>query len=90
MENRDYCVYILRCSDQCLYTGITNQLEHRIKAHNLGKASKFTRTRLPVDLVYLEQGYTRGEALARELAIKNLKRNQKLLLIAAGDNPKPI
>lgn len=77
---QDYVVYMLECSDGCLYTGITNDIQRRLELHQQGKASKFTRGRLPVKLVYLEEGYAKGQALSREKAIKGLPRVRKLLL----------
>jgi putative endonuclease len=77
-------VYILECSDGSLYTGWTNNIEKRLKAHNAGTASKCTRSRLPVNLVYTERAETRGEALSREAAIKKLDRQGKLDLIAGS------
>lgn len=74
--------YIVKCSDGTLYTGWTNQLEKRMKAHNEGKGAKYTRSRRPVELVYYEQLETKEEALRREYAIKRLTRVQKLKLIA--------
>ncbi|AQS58856.1 GIY-YIG nuclease family protein [Desulforamulus ferrireducens] len=79
-----YVVYLLQCADQSLYTGITNHLEQRLRMHEQGKASKYTRSRLPVKLVYVERGYDKGSALAREKAIKKLSRQEKLLLIKQG------
>ncbi|ABO49965.1 Excinuclease ABC, C subunit domain protein [Desulforamulus reducens MI-1] len=80
-----YVVYILKCSDSTLYTGITNDLKRRLQQHLLGKASKYTRCRLPVQLVYIEGEYTKGQALTRELAIKKLNRQQKMDLIANAE-----
>jgi putative endonuclease len=77
-------VYILECSDGSLYTGWTYDPDKRLKAHNAGTASKCTRSRLPVKLVYTEQAKTRGEALSREAAIKKLDRRGKLELIACS------
>ena len=74
-------VYMLRCSDRTLYTGITNDLSARIRAHNAGTGAKYTRGRGPVELVYTEELPTHGEALRREYAIKQLKKEQKLALI---------
>ena len=74
-------VYILECADGSLYTGWTNNIEKRMKGHNLGKASKYTRSRLPVALRYVEEIQTKSLAMQREFAIKKLSRNQKLLLI---------
>ena len=74
-------VYMLRCSDRTLYTGITNDLSARIRAHNAGTGAKYTRGRGPVELVYSEELPSQGEALRREYAIKQLKKEQKLALI---------
>lgn len=73
--------YILQCSDGSLYCGYTNNLEKRLKAHNAGTASKCTRARRPVTLVYYESFDTRQEALSREWHIKKLTRTEKLGLI---------
>ena len=73
--------YILRCSDGTLYTGWTNDLEARLKAHNAGNASKYTRVRRPVELVYSEEFETKELAMSREWHIKQLTRAQKLRLI---------
>lgn len=73
--------YIVQCSDGTLYTGWTNQLEKRIRAHNLGQGAKYTRSRLPVTLVYYEVFDTKNEAMKREYDIKRLSRPQKLQLI---------
>ncbi|MBO5312552.1 MAG: GIY-YIG nuclease family protein [Clostridia bacterium] len=76
--------YILKCADGTLYCGWTNNLEKRIKAHNDGKGAKYTRSRLPVTLVYYEEFETSIEAQRREYRIKRLSREQKLALIS-GD-----
>lgn len=73
--------YILKCSDNTLYTGWTNNLEKRIKDHNDGKGAKYTKPRLPVELVYYEEFETKEEAMKREYAIKQLSRSQKILLM---------
>lgn len=73
-------VYILRCADGTLYTGITNHPERRLKAHNAGTASKYTRARRPVTMVYREDADSKGDALRREFAIKAMTRAQKRLL----------
>ncbi|MGB4351912.1 MAG: GIY-YIG nuclease family protein [Tissierellaceae bacterium] len=72
---------MLKCSDNTLYTGYTVNLEARINSHNKGKASKYTRGRLPVELVYYEELSSKSEALKRECAIKKLTRDEKLELI---------
>jgi len=76
-------VYLLRCADGSLYTGITNDLSRRLEKHNAGTASRYTRSRLPVVLVYQEALASRSLALKRELAIKSLSRRQKESLILA-------
>ncbi len=75
--------YILRCADDTLYCGITNDLAKRIAAHNDGTAAKYTRTRGPVAVVYVEDCADRSSASKREMAIKKLKREQKIALIAS-------
>ena len=74
-------VYILRCSDESLYTGWTNSLDKRIKAHNSGKGAKYTKARLPVELVYFEEYEDKIDAMKREYEIKQLTRVKKLKLI---------
>lgn len=80
-NNRCYA-YILRCADGTLYTGWTNDLQHRVETHNAGKGAKYTRTRRPVELCYYETFDTASEAMRREAAIKKLTRQQKLRLMA--------
>lgn len=72
--------YIVECGDGSLYTGWTNNLEKRIQAHNAGKGAKYTKSRLPVKLVYSETFATKEEAMSREYAIKHMKRKEKLQL----------
>ena len=79
-NNMNY-TYILRCSDDTLYCGWTNNLEKRLASHNAGKGAKYTHTRVPVELVYYETFETKEEAMRREFAIKQLTRQQKLKLI---------
>lgn len=74
-------VYILKCKDNTLYTGYTNDLEKRVKTHNEGKGAKYTKCRRPCKLVYYEEYETKNEALSREAQIKKLKREDKLKLI---------
>lgn len=78
--NKSY-VYILKCSDGTLYTGYTNNLEKRLKAHNSGKGAKYTRGRRPCILVYYEELRDKSSALKREYEIKQMSREQKLNLI---------
>ena len=79
-----YYVYMLRCGDGTLYTGITNDLDRRVRAHNEGKGAKYTRSRLPVTPVYWEIQPDKSAALKRELEIKGYSRAEKLALVAAG------
>ncbi len=79
---KSWSVYILRCQDDKFYTGISNDVERRLRCHNEGKGAKFTRTRLPVTLIYQENSLTRAGALIREMKIKSLSRLQKESLVA--------
>ena len=76
--------YLLRCADDTLYCGITNDLEKRLAAHNAGTASKYTRVRVPVELVFVEECSDRSTASKREMEIKGLKRAEKLALLNAA------
>lgn len=73
--------YILKCKDDSLYTGWTNDLKKRITSHNAGKGAKYTKARRPVELVYYEEFQTREEAMKREDVIKQLSRKEKEALI---------
>ena len=75
-------VYIIECNDGSFYTGITNDLEKRITAHNAGHGAKYTKSRRPVRLRYSEAAHNRGQASQREYAIKSLQKLAKLKLIA--------
>lgn len=80
-------VYMLRCGDGSLYTGWTNDLQRRLTAHRSGKGGKYTRSRLPVELVYSESCETKQQAMSREAQIKKLRRREKLALLGkAGNN----
>lgn len=76
-------VYILECSDGSLYTGWTTDIDARVATHNSGKGAKYTRARLPVKLVYLEEFGDKQTAQAREREIKKLSREDKLVLIGS-------
>ena len=76
-----WCVYILKCSDGSLYTGISNSLYERINTHNSGKGAKYTKSRLPVTLVYKEYTNDKSRSLKREIEIKKLTRSRKIELI---------
>ena len=75
---------MLRCRDGSLYTGVTNDLARRVQRHESGKGARYTRSRLPVTLVYQQRVKDKGAALRRELALKNLTRAEKLVLVASG------
>ena len=77
-------VYIVRCADRTLYTGVAKDLPARVAAHNDGRGAKYTRSRLPVKLVYSARAVDRGAALRREYAIKQLSRAAKRALIAGS------
>ena len=76
-------VYIILCSDETLYTGITTDIERRMRQHADGKGAKYFRGRQPKQLLYLEGGHDRSSASKRELAIKGLKRKEKQLLLCS-------
>lgn len=77
-----YFTYILKCRNGELYTGFTTDINKRIHQHNIGKGAKYTRGRGPFELVYLEEFTSKEMAMAREIAIKRLKKPEKLKVIA--------
>jgi putative endonuclease len=77
-----WIVYILECSDNSLYTGITNDMERRLEEHRTGRGAKYTKYRRPLRVRYTEYQGTKSAALKREAAIKSLDRVEKLALIA--------
>jgi putative endonuclease len=79
----NWLVYIILCSDDTLYTGITTDLQRRISQHASGRGAKYFRGRRPLEVVYQEDGHTRSSAGRRELEIKNLARTEKRLLISS-------
>jgi len=83
-----YYVYIMECSDGSFYIGITNDLERRLRAHNEGVASKYTRSRRPVRLCYQEFCGTRSQALIRECSLRLLSRKEKQALVEKAGNPR--
>lgn len=85
MKTDDNYVYIVKCSDGSLYTGWTNNLTKRIETHNEGKGAKYTKTRLPVELVYSEKCESKEAAMSREWHIKRMTRKQKLEMIERED-----
>lgn len=80
-SGNSWFVYILQCKDKTLYTGITNNIDRRLKQHNQGKGAKYTKTRTPVTLVYIASGFNRSTAAKEERRIKSLSRKEKLILI---------
>lgn len=78
---KEWSVYILRCADGSLYTGATNDLTARVARHGAGKGAAYTRSRLPVKLVFHEPAGDKGAALRREAALKRLTRSQKQALV---------
>ena len=80
-KDKIWSVYILQCHDGTFYTGVTNNLERRLKMHNDGKASKYTRVRRPVEIVYQKNSFTRTQALVRECELKALPRSKKEELV---------
>ena len=78
--------YILECHDGTYYTGWTNDIEKRLKAHNEGKGAKYTKARRPVVLAYYEKFETKEEAMRREYAIKHMSRKEKEKLVENVDN----
>jgi putative endonuclease len=81
-----WSVYILLCTDESLYTGISNDVARRFEQHLSSKGAKYFRGRQPKELVYLENGHTRSSASKREAAIKKLPRTQKLQLLSSTEN----
>jgi predicted GIY-YIG superfamily endonuclease len=81
--DKDWSVYIVRCADDSLYTGIAKDVDARLKKHNEGSGAAYTRARRPVTLAYVERGFSRSEALSREAGIKSLPREAKQALVAA-------
>ena len=81
---KEWTVYMARCADGSLYTGIAKDVRARLAAHNSGRGAAYTRSRRPVKLVYARKGFTRSSALSREAGIKSLDRSEKLALLKAA------
>jgi putative endonuclease len=77
-------IYIILCSDNSLYTGITTDIERRLRQHESGRGAKYFRGRQPMELVYLENGHSRSSASKREAEIKRMTRADKSLLVSSG------
>lgn len=84
-----YYTYLLECADKTLYCGYTTDVAARVRTHNEGKGAKYTKSRLPVRVVYTEEFATRSEAMSREAKIKLLTRKQKQELIKEYDKMSP-
>ena len=85
-KKNNWYVYILECADGTLYTGVTTDIQRRLKQHNEASlGAKYTRARLPVTLAYKEKLQNRSDAQLREAAIKKLSRNEKFLLISTSN-----
>ena len=87
MDHKAY-MYVLECRDGSYYTGYTTDVRRRLAVHNSGKGAKYTKARLPVELVYYEAFDTKEEAMSREWHIKRLSRSEKQKLIEAADLKK--
>ncbi len=79
-------VYIVICSDNTLYTGVTTDVERRLRQHQSGRGAKYFRGRQPLKLIYLESGHNRSTAIRKEAGIKKMERSKKCLLIASDTN----
>ena len=84
LSKNSWCLYVLRCADGTLYTGITNNLEKRLKAHNSGKGAKYTRSRAPCEIVATCSMPNKSASLKSEHRFKKLSRQQKLDAIQEG------
>ena len=88
--DRDWSVYVVRCGDGTLYTGVAKGVEARLAKHNAGRGAAYTRTRRPVRLVLREDGLTRCEALVREAGIKSMPKTRKERLVSGRRLPELI
>ena len=84
LNSMDWKVYLVRCADNSLYCGITNDLDGRIEKHNAGKGSRYTQSRLPVELVAVSRGLSKGEALRLEHHIKQQPAGKKIEALSRG------
>ena len=90
MNNKNWLVYLIRCSDNSLYCGVTNNFKNRLIEHNSGKGAKYTRSRRPVDLVGISPEMTKSEALKLEYRIKQLPANKKISKLKGKENEMTI
>jgi len=84
MENRDWVVYLIRCSDESLYCGITNNLQKRLTEHGSGKGAKYTRSRRPVKLIAASSEMSKSDALKFEYRVKQLPSGKKIIELNKG------
>lgn len=85
-RNREWSVYILRCGDGSLYTGIAKDADARLEQHRQGKGATYTKTHLPVEMIFQENSLTLSQALIREARIKMLPRSKKEALVSKAEN----
>ncbi len=90
MNNKKWAVYLVRCSDNSLYCGVTNNFKNRLIEHNSGKGAKYTRSRRPVELVGISPEMTKSEALKLEYRIKQLPANKKISKLKGKENEMTI
>ena len=88
--DRSWSVYMVRCGDGSLYTGVAKSVEKRVAKHNSGRGAAYTRTRRPVRLLYREDGLTRSEALIREAGIKSMPKPKKESIVEESRRPRLI
>ena len=86
MDNKQWIVYLIRCSDESLYCGITNNLKNRLAAHNLGRGAKYTRSRGPVELVGASSEMTKNDALKLEYRVKQVPASKKIFELIKGED----
>jgi putative endonuclease len=86
-HEHDWFVYLLRCRDGSLYCGVTNNVANRLKEHNAGRGAKYTRSRLPVSLAYVESVMDKSSALRAEAKIKKMTRKAKEMLVQTREKP---
>ena len=86
MDKKRWIVYLIRCSDESLYCGITNNLKNRLMAHNSGRGSKYTRSRRPVELIAASPEMTKSDALKLEYRVKQIPADKKNLEFTKKNN----
>lgn len=84
MSNKEWVVYLVRCADESLYCGITNDIKRRLIDHNAGKGAKYTKSRMPVEIVGISSEMTKGEALKLEYHVKKVPAGEKISELKKG------